>query len=66
MDKSERMKICKQCALYNGGICNSHLYCHPLTNEVSSVPKEGYKRGCGCVIKHKVGMKYASCPLEKW
>lgn len=65
----ERMKICKECPLYipfMGGQCNSKGWLNPNTNEVSTVAKEGYYKGCGCILKSKTKAKYAECPAGKW
>jgi len=65
-----RMKICRECKLYKpdgmfGEQCNSKLYLNPETNKISTVPKPGYKNGCGCSLKAKTRVKQASCPLNK-
>lgn len=67
----ERIKICKQCKLLKqdnifGEVCNSRLYLNPNTDETSKIPKEGFFRGCGCVLKAKTRVKYAKCPAGKW
>ena len=49
----ERMDICEICPLFvnrNGGICNSSLWLNVETGDVSSTPKDGYKKGCGCLL----------------
>lgn len=67
----ERMKICKQCKLFKqdsvfGEVCNARLYLNPITDETSKLPKEGFLRGCGCVLKAKTRVKYSKCPVGKW
>lgn len=54
----ERIKICRQCKLkYNdkifGESCNSTIYLNPITDEISKKPKEGFKNGCGCILRSK-------------
>lgn len=65
----ERMKICLSCPLYVkrlGGICNSKLWLNPITNEISTEQKDGFKKGCGCRLSAKVTVPQAKCPLNKW
>lgn len=65
----ERTKICYSCSLYSdnlGGMCNNKLWMNPLTGDVSTYEKEGYKRGCGCRINAKTRLPNAKCPLGKW
>lgn len=68
---STRMKICKDCKLYKkddlfGPICNSKLYINPKTNETTSTKKDGFFKGCGCMLKSKTRVKNAKCPINKW
>jgi len=67
----QRIKICGKCKLFRkdsmfGGVCNSRLYLNPETEEVSRVRKEGFYRGCGCVLKSKGRVESAHCPAKKW
>lgn len=66
-----RMTICKACPLYKevAGrvICNPNLYLNMEDGvTVSSVPKIGYKRGCGCHMNSKVRIPSSKCSLGKW
>jgi hypothetical protein len=66
-----RMTICKKCPLYTerisgGPVCSSYLYIDPKTDEISLKRKEGYVKGCGCVIASKIKSKEAACPADKW
>ena len=68
---NERLKICKECKLYKednilGPVCNRDLYLNPKTNETSVFHKEGYTRGCGCILKSKLRVKDAKCIINKW
>lgn len=64
-----RLQICHRCLLYSskfGGICNDKLYMNPNTGEISTEPKDGYKKGCSCRLKAKTRLANAKCPLGKW
>lgn len=64
-----RLKICYACPIYSpqfGGVCNSRLWLNKITGDVSTEPKEGYQRGCGCRLKAKTKVTSESCPLDKW
>lgn len=68
---NERIEICKRCKLIKsdkifGDICNSRLYLNPKTDETSKENKEGFLRGCGCVLKAKTRVESAHCPVGKW
>lgn len=65
----ERIRICYSCPLYSqnfGGQCNSKLWLNPLTGDVSTEQKDGYKKGCGCILKSKTSATNAKCPAGKW
>jgi hypothetical protein len=63
---SIRQEICKACPLNKNDICNSSLYLNKETNQISLVPKEGFKNGCGCYLPAKIKNEYSHCPLVKW
>lgn len=66
---AERLNICYQCPLYSSkldGICNNKLWLNIQTGDVSTIQKDGYKRGCGCRVKAKTRLVNATCPLGKW
>lgn len=67
----KRMAICRDCKLYKedavlGGMCNKKLYLNPKTNETSIVKKEGFYKGCGCMLRAKTRLEDAKCPIKKW
>ena len=65
----KRIRICYSCPLYSqnfGGQCNNKLWLDPITGDVSTEPKDGYKKGCGCLIKSKVAATNTKCPVGKW
>lgn len=67
--KAKRMEICLKCPIYKdmlGGICNSKLWLNPKTGDISTGPKDGYFRGCGCRLQAKTTLTTASCPAHKW
>ncbi len=64
-----RLRICYLCPLYstkNGGSCNNNLWLDPVTGDTSNVYKQGYKRGCGCILNSKTRIPHAVCPVNKW
>ena len=66
---STRMNICRACPLFKnvaGGICNSKLWLNPITGDVRTEKKDGYYKGCGCVLKSKTRASLAHCPAKKW
>lgn len=65
----ERLKICYECPLYSdklGGLCNNKLWLNKKTGDVSLYQKDGYIRGCGCVLDRKVKNINSKCPAGKW
>ena len=64
----QRIEICNSCPIYNptSGQCNPKLYLNPDTNDVSTHPKTGYVRGCGCYIKVKIRNIHNHCIAGKW
>lgn len=66
----ERMKICRECPLFTKKlgvyICNPNLFLNIKTGDISTKKKNGYKNGCGCIIKSKTSLLEANCPLSKW
>lgn len=67
---TKRATICKDCPLYKraigGAICNGKLWLNPITNETSTLPLDGFLKGCGCVLKSKWASESNHCPLHKW
>lgn len=66
-----RMNICKRCPLYKNKyflfpVCNEKLYLNPITNDVSTTPKEGYRRGCGCNLEYRTLNPTQHCINGKW
>ena len=63
---NERLEICNKCPIYSRGRCNSRLYLNPKTNEVSTIPKIGFIRGCNCFIEVKAKNPNNHCIAGKW
>ncbi len=65
---NDRLRICLECPIYSpsNGRCNSKLWINPDTNDVSTTAKNGYIRGCNCVVKIKMKNKNAHCIAGKW
>ena len=63
-----RLKICEHCGIYDPDLklCNGSLYINPINNDVSTILKQGYIKGCGCYIPRKVLKSDAKCPAGKW
>ena len=64
----ERRNICNECPIYNPsrGTCNPKLWVNPDTNEVSTTPKSGFIRGCGCIVSVKMKNMTNHCVAGKW
>ncbi len=65
----KRLEICKSCLLYKEGpfgpTCDNEKYMN-FENKISYLPKPGYIRGCGCLIRQKAMKQNSKCPLKKW
>ena len=63
------MEICKACPLYKetafGAVCNPKLYINEA-GETSYIPKEGYKKGCNCILRRKAANPGNHCIIGKW
>jgi len=61
----ERLKICQECPLWketiNGPICNPYKWINPKDGKSSYFPKDGYVKGCACLIKQKAANKDSHC-----
>ena len=67
--RNNRLKICRQCPLFSrkfGGMCNNKLWLNPITKDVSLDKKDGYVKGCGCILSAKTRLPNAVCPADKW
>ena len=64
----ERERICKACPIFNpiDEKCNSRLWLNPDTDEVSTTPKPGFIRGCGCILPVKIKSLVSHCIAGKW
>ena len=64
----ERKEICLNCPIYNPNKeqCNPKLWINPDTDEVSTMSKSGYIRGCGCQVMIKMRNLNAHCIAGKW
>ena len=65
---TERTKICRACSICDTEreMCNAKLYVNPDTNDVSTSPKPGFIKGCGCYLKYKIENINKHCPAGKW
>jgi hypothetical protein len=67
----QRLSICEKCPIFVkdkllGMICSNKLWINPETNEVSEVFKNGYMKGCGCMIRLKGRLINEHCIIKKW
>lgn len=66
----KRIAICNECPLqmtkFGVQYCCPYLYLNPKTNQVSTVAKEGFYKGCGCVLGSKTRVPEKHCPAKKW
>lgn len=67
----KRLAICKECLLYKndpekGPICNPAKYMSPDGKEISYFKKEGWIKGCGCLINFRVIQQNSKCVAKKW
>ena len=68
MQKLNTESICRKCPIFNPNnvTCNPNLWINPDTDDVSTYPKAGYIRGCGCKLKFKWANKSNHCIAGKW
>lgn len=64
-----RLDICKKCPLYKktvyGEICNPYLYIDKEDN-TSRTYKEGFTKGCNCLLRRKASNPENHCIVNKW
>ena len=65
---TKRTIICRKCPIYDKerNLCNADLYVNPETNDVSTEPKKGFIKGCGCHLEWKIKNPKSKCPAGKW
>ena len=65
----KRLEVCKACPLYKetafGAVCNPKLYIN-ADGETSYISKEGYKKGCNCILRRKAANPGNHCIVGKW
>lgn len=64
----KRTNICKKCPIcdLDKWVCSAKLYLNVETNDVSTSPKSGYIKGCGCLLSMKIKNPNKHCPVKKW
>lgn len=64
----KRIEVCLTCPLYKetafGAICSPKLYINS-EGDVSYIPKEGYKKGCNCILRRKAANPSNHCVIGK-
>ena len=68
---NERLEICKKCpiALNDKTVglkCDSRKWVSPDGKESSIFFKEGWTKGCGCIIRFKIAQINNHCPAKFW
>lgn len=66
----KRMGICEECAIIKytvvGPKCDGQKWLNPETNEGSVFFKDGWIKGCGCLLRYKTANENNHCPAKKW
>ena len=66
----DRLAICKMCAIARqtefGLKCDDRKYLNKDTNKSSFFKKDGWVKGCGCMINSKAKNPSNHCPANKW
>ena len=64
----QREKICRRCPIFEPykKVCNPKLWLNPNTNEVSTVQRTGFIRGCNCAVFVKMRNLNNHCVAGKW
>lgn len=66
----QRIKICKECALYTesvlGPICDSKKYVNIKTGQPNIFPCADCVNGCGCRLSAAARVIHKKCVLGKW
>ena len=64
----KRLEICKACHLYKetafGPVYNPKHHINE-EGETSYIPKEGYKKGCNCILRRKAANPGNHCIIGK-
>ena len=67
----KRLEICKACPISTydqtfGLKCDSRKWLSPDGKEASLYYKEGWIKGCGCILKYKCAHESNHCVARKW
>lgn len=49
-----------------GPKCDNQKWLNPETNESSVFFKDGWIKGCGCLLKYKTTNENNHCPAKRW
>ena len=67
---NKRLDVCKVCPLYkdtpNGPVCNPSKYISPDGEDWSYFKKDGWVKGCNCLLKNKTRGLNNKCIVGKW
>ena len=66
----KRLEICKKCALCKstefGLKCDDRKWLDKVNNIASFFKKEGWIRGCGCLLSYRAAKPSSHCVAGKW
>ena len=66
----ERLEICKKCPIMRmteyGMKCDDRKWISPDGKEGSFLKKDGWKKGCGCMLQYKVRTQTNHCIAGLW
>lgn len=66
----KRIDICKKCPIMRmtefGMKCDDRKWISPDGKQGSFFKKDGWKRGCGCLLSHKTRNPASRCICGKW
>lgn len=67
--KEKRLKICKECPIYNKGYCSKNKWGDVIKDfiyEDNNRIKGQIVNGCGCPLDQKTSSLSTQCPTNRW
>lgn len=66
----DRIEICKSCPIMRmtefGMKCDERKYISPDGTQSSFFKKDGWKKGCGCILSHRAANINNHCVIGLW